>query len=137
MTTYAAFVTALTGLTVTGVTRRYTEPPQSLSTADMPAQYPLLPSGDDRPITHGQGSRPGDGLETLRLDLVIAYEPVAQNTNSANFTGLLTLMDNARTAIKAMTRPTRGPLTWSMRQGIATLAGVEYWALVISFEGVG
>lgn len=137
MTTYSAFVTALTGLTITGVTRRYTQPPASLNTADLPAQYPMLPSGDERPITMGQGGMPGAGQETQRIDLIIAYEPVAQNTNVNNFSGLLTLMDNARTAIKAMSRPTRGALSWSMRMGIATLAGVEYWVLVITFEGVG
>lgn len=135
MTTYTAFVTALSGLVVTGVTRRYTAPPASVSTADLPAQYPMLPTGDERPLTFAQGGMPGNVL--MRCDLVIAFEPIAQGTHTSNFSGLLTLMDNARTAIAGMTRPTDGPITCTFRMGIVTIAGGEYWALVIGFEGAG
>ncbi len=134
MTTYTAFVTALSGLTVTGVTRKYAYPPEALSTADLPASWPQVPAGDFMPITFG--TAPGLSSD-LRCDLIVAYEPVGQNTSSVNFAGTLTMMDNLSAALKGMSRPVQGRFAWSIRQAIITVAGLEYWALVGSCEGAG
>lgn len=134
MTTYTSYVTALSGLTVVGVTRKYTSPPQSINTADLPAQWPLLPSGDVAPLVFGGYGAPSG---TYRCDLVIATEAVGQNVNSVNFVGVLTLMDALTTALKSMTRPVAGVFTWSIRQAIVTVAGNDYWSLICSCEGSG
>lgn len=134
MTTFTSYVTALSGLTVSGVTRKYTSPPQSINTADLPAQWPLLPSGDAAPLVFGGYGSPAG---TYRCDLVIATEAVGQNVNSVNFAGVLTLMDALTTALKAMTRPVAGAFTWTIRQAIVTVAGNDYWALICSCEGSG
>jgi len=133
-TTYASFVTAVSGLTITGVTRKYAYPPQSIGTADLPASFPLIPAGGDQPIIFNQGGNLG---HVMRMDFVIAYEPTAQNTNQPNFTNTVTMMDSATTALRAMTRPTQGAFSWTMRQGIVTIGNVEYWAVIVSLEGNG
>lgn len=133
-TTYASFVNAVSALTITGVTRKYTAPPQSVGTADLPCSFPLIPAGGDQPIVFGTGGNVG---HTMRMDFVIVYEPTAQNTNTANFSGTVTIMDNATTALRAMTRPTQGAYSWTMRQGIVTIGNVEYWAIIVSLEGAG
>lgn len=135
-TTYAAFVAAVAGITITGVTRKYTSPPASIGTADLPASLPLIPQGGDQPIVFGTGGS-GNVGHTMRMDLVIVYEPVGQNTNAVNFAGCLTIMDNTTTALRALTRPVNGPWNWSMRQGIATIGNVDYWAVIVSVEGFG
>jgi hypothetical protein len=133
-TTYASFVAAVAGLTITGVTRKYAYPPQSIGTADLPASFPLIPAGGDQPIIFNQGGNLG---HVMRMDFVIAYEPTAQSTSESNFSGCITMMDNATTALRAMTRPTQGAFSWTMRQGAVTIGNVEYWAVIVSLEGNG
>lgn len=133
-TTYTAFVNAVSALTVTGVVRKYTYPPPSVGTADVPCSFPMIPAGGDQVIAFGQGGQVG---HSMRMDFVIAYEPTAQSTPESNFSGCITTMDNATTALRAMTKPVQGPFSWSMRQGIVTIGNVEYWAVIVSLEGAG
>ena len=44
--TFTSFITAITGMVVSGVSTRFTAPPASLSTADIPCSFPMLPSGN-------------------------------------------------------------------------------------------
>lgn len=134
MTTYAAFMSSLTGMTVTGVVRRYTAPPMALNTADLPASFPMLPAGDDTVLVF---NATGGQQITFTCDLIFAYEPVAQNTTVANYSGLLTLMDNIVTASRALSRPTDGPCTYTLRMGVVTVASIDYWAIIQSWTGTG
>ena len=127
--TVAAFVSALAGITVTGVTRKYTSPPASLSTADLPAQWVQLPSvTDDAARTmakHGQLW----GLTTAQL--VIAYDAVGQGTQAANWSGTVTMMDSVWSALASSGSAIgRGRLTYTIRQGVANVAGNDYWAVI-------
>ena len=45
MASYVTFLAAIQAMHVTGLTRHYEEPPGSLSTADLPAGFPLMPNG--------------------------------------------------------------------------------------------
>ncbi len=131
-TTYASFVSAVAGLTITGVARKFTFPPPS--TGDIPCSFPMIPAGGDDPIIFNQGGNLG---HSMRMDFVVAYEATAQSTPDSNFNGCITMMDAATTALRAMTRPTQGAFSWTMRQGIVTIGNVEYWAVIISLEGAG
>lgn len=134
MTTYAAFVTAISGLVVTGVTR-LTAPPASVGTP--PVSFPTLISGANGPIVFANSGKVGGEAPSLTCDLVFAFEAAGQGTQVQNYSGLLTLIDNVQTAIKAMARPTAGPTTYTMRMDQILIGQVMYWALVVTFSGVG
>lgn len=133
MTTLAVFVTALGAMPVTGVKRYYSEPPASLSDADLPAQWVQLPQSAEAPLTF----QANGGWPRLTAQLVIAYQPVAQNTQAANWSGTLAILDAMATALHAATGIGRGGLSWTVRPGIATVAGVEYWAAIADVIGNG
>jgi len=135
--TYSTFIAAIAGITVSGVTRKYTEPPASINTADLPCSFPMLPSGEMQTIVFGNGATVGGQLPTWTCDMVYAFEPVGQGTQAQNFGGLVTLMDAVVTASQALTRPTAGPMTFSLRAGIVSVAGNDYWSIIETWTGVG
>ena len=131
ITTYSTFTTALAGLSVTGVERSYTHPPTALSTADLPAMWPGLPSGDEPMLTY----QTNGGWPEMTCDLIIAVEPVGQNTQSANYTDMLTSMDNLSTALRTASIG-RGPLTWNITGNVQVdVAGTTYWAVIATVTG--
>ena len=134
MTTYANFVTNLGDLSVTGVTRKRDEPPASLNTADLPTMWVQFPIGEEGPITlaaHG-------GWPTFKAQLVVAYEAVGQNTQAANFSGTVAMMDNVASALRtAVGTVVKGKITWTIHQGSVTVAGNDYWAVIADVEGHG
>ena len=131
ITTYAAFTTALAGLTVTGVTRKFTEPPESSGTADLPASWPGLPRGDEHPITFTSEG----GWSTCVCDLVIAVEAVGQNTQSANYASTMTIIDALSTALRGTTIG-RTKLLWTISANVQVIvAGTPYWAVVATVAG--
>lgn len=133
-TTFAAWLNSLEGLTIAGVTRCYTAgPPASLTTADLPAQWLELPHGETRPAC--AGAEGGD--RTLYTDLVIALEPVGQNTQAANFDATVAMLDSIETGLKALTSVLLGPMTWRSRLAIVTVSGNTYWAVITEVEGLG
>jgi hypothetical protein len=131
--TLRAFVDALEAIVVTGVTRRYTSgPPESVDTADLPAQFVQLPQLSDQPFNFGNHG----GWPTFRADIVIAYEPVAQNTNAVNFDGTVDMVDSLTSAIRALSiTAALAALSWTSRQTTVEIAGTSYWAVVTTVEG--
>ena len=133
MTTYAAFIDSLEALVVTGVTRRYTSgAPSSLNTADLPAQWVELPSGTITPAYADGGIQ-----RTMTAALVIAVEPVGQNTRPANFAACVTIIDNVHTALDAWADPLTGPPSWVSRLAYVPVNTVDYWAIVTEVSGLG
>ena len=133
MTTITNFVTALGDVTITGVTSKLNEPPRSLATADLPAQWVQIPSLEREPATF---QSQGKLWDTHRAQLVVAFEPVGQNTQAANWSGVLTLLDNMWTAIAAASI-VQGHIQYSIKQGIVTVAKIDFWAVVAEVEGHG
>lgn len=130
---YATFVTNLTGMSVTGVTRVYTEPPRSLNTADLPAMWPQLPTAENSSVTLTHAS----GLRQATVDLIIAVEPYQQSTNNANFSATITLLDNIETAL-VTNAASFGIDRWSVRQGILEVTeNNSFWILAVTVEGSG
>ena len=125
-TTYNELVAALAGLSVSGVTRQYTQgPPAALNSADLPAQWVELSQGDEAPISVG-GTWP-----TLRADLVVAYEAAGQGTQPANFEGTVDVMDALVTALRGLSLGQTKP-AWEIRLEMALVARSAYWAVVAS-----
>lgn len=137
-TSTAAFITSLaTSLTVAGVIRKYTNPPGSLATADLPASFPKGFRRRQKPMTfqtHG-------GFPVLELDYFIACEPVGQSTQTANYTLIQTMADALDAALVAALPLAigRGPVTWEISGGnqIVTVGGVDYWAVMATITGNG
>ena len=135
MTTYRSFVDALEALVVTGVVRRYTSGPPAGSTGvgDTPAQYVRYPGGDEIAIVFGEQG----GWPTLRAELVLLVEAVAQSTQERNFDLTVDMMDNLTTALQGAACITKSKLHWSVQMAIDTVAGTDYWAVIASVEGNG
>lgn len=133
MTTITNFVTALGDVTITGVISKMNEPPRSLATADLPAQWVQVPILERMPATF---QSQGKLWDTHRAQLVVAFEPVGQNTQAANWGGVLTLMDNIWTAIAAASI-VQGRLQYTIAQAVVTVAEVTYWAVIVEAEAHG
>ena len=133
ITTYTTYVTNLSLLTITGVTRAYLEPPRQISTADLPISYVRLPRGGENPLT---GDATG-GWPTLNADLVIVLEPYRQSTQAANYTLALTMLDNVSTALRASTNLGRAAARWTIRQDIEQYGDASYWVIIASVESNG
>lgn len=131
-TTYTSFVAALAALTVTGVTRKYSEPPQQVNTADLPIMFTRLPAGDEAPIT-GQGN---GGWPTLRADLVILVEPYHQSKSSVNYTLALSLMDALSAALRASDLA-GGPTRWSIETRLDGVGDTPYWMIIANVQTTG
>ena len=137
-TTTAAFITSIIStLSVTGVKRKYTEPPASLSTADLPASFPYGFRRTQQPMTFGAHG----GWPELELDIFIACEPVAQNTPPANYAQVQAMADNLDAALRASLplAIAKGPVTWEIFGGNQQLeiAGVAYWVVRATVIGHG
>lgn len=131
ITSYETFVDSLAALTVTGVTRKFTEPPNSIGSADLPAMWPGLPSGEETAMTF----QTAGGWPTLTCDLIIAVEAVAQDTQSANFAATITIMDNLSSALR-LASIGRAALTWTITaNALVQVAGVTYWAVIATVNG--
>ena len=134
MTTYANFIANLGDLTITGVNRLYNEPPLSLNTADLPAQWVQFPIGEEDALTFGVHG----GWPSFTAQLIIAYEPVAQNLHPANWSGVITLMDSTVTALRnAVGTVAKGKLRWSINPTVVTVGSIDYWAVTAEVTGYG
>ncbi len=130
MATNAAFLSAIQGLTITGVTRHYDEPPASLSTADLPAAFPLMPSGalGEKALSCFAQNK------TRSIGFVICLEAVGQGTQPQNYGLIAARMDNLETALDALEKSQGGTLAnfleYEMGAEIFEVAGNAYWAIV-------
>ena len=131
-TTYAAFVSGLAGLTISGVTRKYTEPPGTVGDADMPISYPRITSQSNETLTIGQVG----GLDRGTADLVVVVERYEVNSNAANFAATMAMVDAINTAMKAAI-DTLGIDRWEIRPEDVTIGTSQCWALVVTVEASG
>lgn len=130
MTTMVEFYTALTGMVVTGVRRRYTAPPQQLATADLPAQWVNLPGASNN-LDSELAAVCYDLAKTRQATLVIATEAAGQNNNPANTTALLTMMDALETALDAYRRQA-GMVDYSITPAAIVISDTNYWGVTCS-----
>ena len=128
--TYTGFVGNVSGMTITGVTRRYTSPPSQLNTADLPASYPRLPGGDDQIVTLAHGK----GLSSAVLELCIVLEPVRQSSTSVTYAAALTMLDAIKAAL-VTNASTYSIDAWNIQLEISQIGDVDYWQLVARVQG--
>jgi hypothetical protein len=127
-TTLKGFYDALKGITITGVSTTHDAPPASINTADLPAKWVEFPENDENPITFQSNG----GWPELRGTLVVALVAVALDTQDTNFTSSLTYCDRVNSALRALTPLTlgKGIVTWTLKPGIVSVAGLDYWGVV-------
>lgn len=132
MTTYAQWVTGLAGLSVTGVTTKVANPPQTVNDADLPLSFPRLPTGGNTVIALTGGM----GLKEATAELVFVVRPLTLSSNKTEFPILLGLLDGIEAALSAAVL-TWGIDRWSVRVEDITLGdgATIYRALVATVEG--
>jgi hypothetical protein len=136
ITTAREFIDNLEAITITGVIRQFRQgPPTSVQDADIPATFVKLPSVDEGPMVfQNQG-----GWPRFRATLVVLVEAEAQNIQPENFDAVVDMMDAVSAAFRSEScgNLAKSHINWSMRQGIETVAGYEYWALFVDVDAQG
>jgi len=136
ITTAREFIDNLEAITITGIARAWTQgPPTQVNDGDLPGMFVKLPSVEEGPtVFQNQGLWP-----TFRATLVIIWGASAQNLQGVNFDSVVDLIDYVSTAFRSEScgNLAKSHITWSIRQGIETVAGVEYWALFVDVEAQG
>lgn len=130
MPTNAAFLTAVQGINVTGVMQHFDEPPRQLLTAQLPAAFPLMPSG-----ALGEKSLSCyDTNKTRSIGYVVCIEAVGQGTQPQNYGQLAAMMDNVETAFDGLEKSQGGTLAnfieYEVGAEIFEVAGGTFWAIV-------
>lgn len=128
--TYTEYVATLAGLSITGVVKAYSSPPTQLSTAQLPAQWPRLPSGETAVASLGGEM----GLPSFTCDLVVSIEVIGQNTQPANYAKCLAVIDAMQTALT--TEALDGVVdTWTLRMDGEQIGDTAYWVIVATVTG--
>jgi hypothetical protein len=133
MQSYGELVTLLSGLTVAGVTRKYTYTPRALATADLPASFVQLPAGRYTPMFTCKNL---SVVRTLRY--VIAVEASGQGTEPQNYDLTVDLLDALTTAIHAVTNAQWGGImSYALEARGLPIGGSYYWSIIatVSVQG--
>ena len=98
MATNAAFLTAIRAMFVQGVTQHFREPPRQVTTAQLPAAFPLMPSGalGEKVLSCWNTNK------TRSIQYIVAIEPVGQGTQSQNYDRLADMMDKLEVALRLL-----------------------------------
>ena len=130
--TYSQFVDAIQALTVTGVTRKYGEPPRKFNTADLPCSFVMFPSGDNVPLSFSGGRQ----FKGRSADFVVVYDSTAVDADT-DFTATVTMMDNVDTALGSLSVGYSDP-TWTIQSRLYREVGDRwYWAVIATVKGTG
>lgn len=129
--TYAAFVSGLAGLTVTGVKRTFGAPPQQLAAADLPALWVRLPQGNGEVQAFD-----GDlGMTRAACEVAICILPALQGMTATSFGAAVTMMDGLTAALDGK-HVTLGLTNWAMRVEEEVIGDTAYWVLTATVEGL-
>lgn len=127
MTTYASWVAALLGMTVAGCARVYTDPPGSLTTADLPALWPMLPEGGSAAQAFGATAH----RREMAVDLYYALSPTAQSTAGERYAAQLAALDVLQAALEAIDATVPYIMRWEMRADLLANGRVDYAGVVV------
>ena len=131
-TTYAAYVTALASLSVTGVVKAHPEPPRQIARAEIPCSYPRVPSQTRQSVTMTSVS----GLKQATAELVFVIEAADLGTRPVTFASVLALIDAIDTALSAGAAAL-GIDSWTIAPEYETIGETPYWVLVATVEASG
>ncbi len=113
-------------MTVSGVARNYEYEPDGLTTADLPALWVALPSGDSAQASNWSTASEVTGKSRTAV-VVVAIEPAGQDAPGPNTKAVLKMMDALETALDALAYPFV-EYTMSGGQPIET-ALTQYWGV--------
>ena len=130
--TYAAYVTALASIAVTGVSKAYTDPPRTISMAERPLSYPRIPSQERTAVTLTSVA----GLKQATAELVFVINAESLDTRAVTFAEILALIDAIDTAL-ATNAASLGIDRWTIAPDYETIGGTVYWVLVATVEASG
>ena len=128
MPTFAEFAGDLTGMTVTGVKRVFSSPPEALNSVQLPALFPMLPAGDQAPLTFGHGEYGG----SRTLELWVPVKPSASSTLASCYPAMMAMMDSLDAALRALDATVAYRLTWRLQAALLEVAGHEYRGIVVT-----
>ena len=127
----ANFLSAVQGMAVTGVTRHYDNPPQALTTADLPAAFPLWPMAN---MLGWVTSCINDG-KTRTIGFVICVEASGQGSNALNYARFAALMDNIETSLATAFSTAVNFYTYEMTTvPDYPVADMRYWAIITTIN---
>lgn len=135
MTTYSEFLRRLGEVSIDGVVRRYglgQTPPASLNAGELPASWLQLPEGAHEDYAFGGGLT----WPEFHAQLIVATSPLAANTLADAFASLVGMMDAIRVALEGSVLA-KSRTVMGMKQGVVTVAGIEYWAVVCNVTASG
>ena len=132
MTTIAAYVSAIAGLSVSGVNRQYDYKPISVQTADLPASFVELPEAgrDDTYATTCDGSG-----KTRTVELVVLLEAVNQSNPEPNYDATVAMMDALETALDGYRTSSDLLIDYGVTSGGRGLGDAFYWAAIANVTG--
>jgi hypothetical protein len=131
MTTNVQWLDAIQALRPTGVTRFYAQQPRSLTTSDLPAAWPMLPS-----VSRGEPlATCGDGEKVRTLGYMVAINPINQDIPSENPEAAAPIVDALETAFETL-ESTMIFIEYEIATSAEiAVAGTAYWGLECTVTG--
>lgn len=127
MSTNAEFIAAIQGLTVSGVTRHYDEPPASLDLTAGAVAFPTMPNGERGEMV----TSCADMSKTRSMGYVIVLIPTGQGTQAQNYARLAALMDALEDALDALTPTMFNFIEYSISTtGNYPVGSSDHWAII-------
>lgn len=134
---YHDYVTGIAAESVPTVVHDFgMEPPQSLSTADLPAKFLRLPRTNRERFAFAIDGADAHGTGMMTVEVVVAFLPTVQGMPEDNFNQTVQLVDHiTKTFTKA-----KVAISWptvSCRVTILPVAGIEYWVILAEVTARG
>lgn len=124
MPTNAAFIATMQAMTVSGVARRYTEPPASVDLSSGYASFPMMPEGTRENLFSSCINQ----AKTRRMLYVVVLEATGQSTQANKYSLLGAAMDNLETALDALSY---NFVKYTLEAtGNYPIGTQQYWAIV-------
>ena len=130
-TTYATFYNTFKNMSLSGVTS-LDEPPLSVPSANLPCKWVEEAGQEEGPFIVGQTG----GWPTLSARVVVLMKPYGQDRHSTRWSDALTMIDTLAAGIRALTVPTKGPLTFAISLE-RNFEGSSYLAVIATVSGEG
>ena len=131
MTTYASFITTISGVSITGVTTQRDYEPLAEHTPDLPVSFPRLPGG----VRNYQTATTCMGDQKDRTcDLIVLLEPIGQGTQETNYDAVVAMMDNVETALDTLYTGGQYVFTYELSAGIEQRGDVQHWQVIASLN---
>lgn len=132
------YVEGAAEIVVPGVVRNYgMEPPLSVSTPDLPAQYLQLPVTNRERFALAIDGKDMHGSGMMTVEVVVVLEPIVQDLPQPNFTRTVEMVDALTKAYTQADIALSWPIV-SVRVTAETLiAGTVYWAAVATVTARG